>query len=162
MIPRKHLLTLFFLCACIVAAVVTRKRSRTIALLSIVACVGYVMHGWAQGAGCKSPEEDNGQCLFGTSKNVAGLLAGGCVDVWHLYHLLFWVLIGLLAPGHVAFFAAASVLWELVEHAFFKVEKRVLGCQTCNSAFCGRVEDVAINVTGYLIGSAIAYRLPIR
>jgi hypothetical protein len=94
-------------------------------------------------------------CLLKFGKNnkstKGGLLFGGCIEYWHVLHMLLYVIIGLLMPNYYLFILIVSILWELFEHVSFKYILR-----HCNSMFCGRVEDIFLNMIGYIIGSYLA------
>jgi hypothetical protein len=50
-----------------------------------------------------------------------------------------------------------SASWEIIEHVVFKSEKMFFGGENkCTGVFCGRFEDIVINIVGYMIGSTIA------
>jgi hypothetical protein len=88
------------------------------------------------------------ECIIGSEKKVDGILNKGCIDIWMVYHILFWVLIGLLAPNRWLLVSSLSVGWELSEHVAFKYI-----IKNCDSLFCGRVEDIFFNLLGYGIGT---------
>jgi hypothetical protein len=162
MIPVKHQLTLAFLILLIVIAIITKIRSFLLACISIMLCLIYIFHGLIQSAkrkhmlSDKAPTSDN-QCLLGNTKKINGIFANGCFDVWHVYHLLFWVLIGLLIPNHFILIGFVSASWEIIEHLLFKNEKALFGIENrCTRGFCGRIEDIVLNIIGYTIGSKIA------
>ena len=91
-------------------------------------------------------KEDSSHCVVGCGKKISGVLFGGCIDIWHVLHVLLWVLIGLLNPGMYKEALAASLAWEITEHFGFKRAG-------CTDMCCGRVEDVFLNMIGYTIGS---------
>lgn len=61
-------------------------------------------------------KSQNGQCLIGNNKYYSGLMWNSCIDIWHLYHLLLWILIGLLSPKYLIYVIIFSVIWESLEH----------------------------------------------
>jgi len=116
-----------------------------LAICALIICALYVSYDMIFG----SSTEDNSECVFRKYKKFNGIFYGGCIDKWHLSHLLFWTMIGLLAPGYYISVILASVGWELYEHCVFKYMMR------CSNTFCGRYEDVIINIIGYIIGSML-------
>jgi len=95
--------------------------------------------------------KEDSQCITNGVKKFGGLLAGGCLDYWHIYHIVFWILIGLFVPGRYLMVFILSVLWELFEHCVC-----VYITHYCNAgSICGRVEDIFSNILGYFIGSII-------
>ncbi len=142
----KTLILMLFLC---MTVALTGYRSDRAALVAIILCLSYIGINWLRGGG-KSPHDE---CLIGLKKEVQGVLFGGCVDIWHVYHIVFWILIGLLSPNNWKLAVTASFLWEFFEHVSFKY---IMG--SCHGMVCGRVEDVFLNIFGYSIGSFIATR----
>lgn len=63
-------------------------------------------------------------CLLKFGKNnkseKGGLLFGGCIEYWHVLHMLLYIIIGLLMPNYYLFILIVSILWELFEHVSFK------------------------------------------
>jgi hypothetical protein len=92
---------------------------------------------------------NSNECIIGTTKKEGGFLQGGCLDVWHIYHVLFWLLIGILMPNRIFLVLGLSLAWEVVEHFVF----RNVSAFHCRAIFCGRIEDIFSNMIGYLIGS---------
>lgn len=135
MLPVKNKLTLIFLILLIVIAILTKIRSVFLACLSIVLCVLYLFHGWIQNANQrktsseKAPNSDN-ECIIGKTKQIGGIFANGCFDIWHVYHLFFWILIGLLAPNHIILIGFVSASWEVIEHIFSSLKKYCLVSKT--------------------------------
>ncbi len=94
--------------------------------------------------------EPNEECISKKGdKKHQGILGGGCIDIWHLKHLLFWIIIGILIPGHLLVIILLSVIWECAEHVYFKY---LTPKTKCDFFFCGRFEDIVVNIIGYLIG----------
>ena len=91
----------------------------------------------------------NNDCLLGHTKQFEGIQLGGCIDVWHVYHLLFWMIIGMLVPRQYVLAFLIGVSWELLEHFSNTSEKAK------NNIFKARYEDVIVNMIGYTIGSII-------
>ena len=89
----------------------------------------------------------NDQCIIGTTKKVEGIFWQGCFDTWHLSHVVLWFIIGCAIPGYIIPVLLISILWETIEHLHFKYNK------ICYSPYCGRIEDVFLNMLGYIIGS---------
>jgi hypothetical protein len=91
------------------------------------------------------------ECIFKDKNNkklLNGLLFGSCIDYWHIFHFLLYVIIGLLMPNKHLLIFFLSFFWETFEHISFKY---ILN--KCNSLICGRVEDIFLNIIGYTIGS---------
>jgi len=126
---------------CIAYAAYYRVKSRKFAVLLLILCGAGLFSCW-----CRGPM-NNTECIFGTTKKINGILYRGCVDVWHILHVLFWTIIGLLYPNEWLYASIISVGWELTEHAMFK------GMGMCKDLLCGRIEDVFLNLLGYAIGS---------
>lgn len=95
-------------------------------------------------------KSEEGQCLIGNNKYYSGLIWNGCIDIWHLYHLLLWILIGLLSPKYLIYVITFSILWESIEH-FASIKL----CNGNPKKFYGRIEDIFINIIGYIIGCYI-------
>lgn len=87
------------------------------------------------------------QCIFGKTKLHNGLFHGGCLDVFHILHLLLWFLIGQLMPNQFLLVLFLSILWETLEHFGFQYL-----CKTKHQ-FQGRIEDIFLNMLGYYLGS---------
>ena len=117
-------------------------RGRNFAIIGMCLCVIFIYVN-----GRINKTDANAQCLIGKEKKYQGLLGGGCFDVWHVQHVLFWIIIGILWPGHIGTAFMLSVGWELLEHIFFKYR-----IHACRDFFCGRYEDILANMIGYLIG----------
>lgn len=157
MLHNEFIAIFVILIATIVSLVILRFKS-TLAAIALLFCtlVGF-LYGWTIEKNNKNNKSHkdytNNQCLIGTTKQIGGLLQGGCYDVWMVYHVLYWIIIGLLAPGYLLIAAIISICWELFEHIMFKYVYKI-----CNAQVCGRIEDVVTNVVGYLIGSYISTR----
>lgn len=95
---------------------------------------------------------DNNDCIIFDTKHHGGFFNNGCLDVWHIYHLLFWIIIGQLYPNKYIYVFIYSIIWECFEHIFYK--------KTCNikGFFVGRIEDIITNMIGYTIGSYLNNR----
>jgi len=121
----------------------TNIRGENYAIMAICICILYI---YSYETIIKL--NPNKECLIGSQKKPQGLLSGGCIDVWHVQHILFWIIIGILWPGHILTVIFVSVSWEILEHIYFKYTRK-----TCQDVFCGRYEDILSNLIGYLIGS---------
>jgi hypothetical protein len=95
---------------------------------------------------------NNNECVIGKEKKINGLIFEGCLDIWHYSHILLYILIGLLYPNDYIFVFIISIIWELYEHFMFKY---LVKKSNCNEISCLRIEDVLLNLLGYLIGSNI-------
>ena len=98
-------------------------------------------------------QNKNKECIIGNNKQLNGFYGAGCLDIWHIYHLLFWILLGIFVPNQIIICIFVSLSWELLEHIVFK------SCKSCSDNICGRFEDPIINLIGYIIGSFIASRI---
>lgn len=87
------------------------------------------------------------QCLLGNTKLYNGLFHGGCLDVFHILHILLWFLVGQLMPNRLMLILFLSISWETLEHFGFQYL-----CKTKNK-FQGRIEDIFLNLLGYYLGS---------
>lgn len=161
MLPVHHIMSLGLLVIAALCAVyivktgaLTQKARNTWAIALVGCCALYVTGGWIVRHFYYPNYTDNIDCvfnLFGNVKKVNGVLHGGCIDVWHVFHVLFWCIVGILAPGNYSLVLITAVTWETLEHLVFKyVSKR------CTSPFCGRVEDIVLNLCGYVAGSLLA------
>ena len=92
---------------------------------------------------------DNKTCLIGDKKKLDGIFNNGCIDIFHVSHFLFWMLIGLHIPNKFILILIISICWETFEHFLFKYDN------SCDDIFCGRVEDIFLNISGYFIGSCL-------
>ena len=99
----------------------------------------------------KSKKKQNKECIIGKTKKLEGIIFGGCVDYWHISHFILWFIVGKLSPNYHFIVILVSILWELFEHFCFKNYKN------CKSLFCGRVEDIILNILGYTIGSKMPF-----
>ena len=79
-----------------------------------------------------------------------GLFWKGCFDTWHLSHVVLWFIVGCALPGYLIPVLIVSILWETIEHFTFKYYNK-----KCYSPYCGRIEDVFLNMLGYIIGSKL-------
>jgi hypothetical protein len=94
-------------------------------------------------------KQDNAECIIGSKKSHMGFSDNGCLDIWHIYHILFWLIIGQLLPNRYLLIFAMSIAWEMFEHFAFKMICKY------EHPFCGRYEDILFNMIGYGIGSAL-------
>jgi len=158
MLAIKYVITLLALLSIISFLIVSHFQSEGVAAGAIILCVTYNMIDIFQGSNrdsiAGSDIELNSQCIIGDTKQPNGFLSGGCWDIWHIYHVLFWIIMGLLAPNWYIAAAILSISWEFTEHIMFK-----FWFSRCDSIFCGRLEDIAFNMIGYVIGSYVAANL---
>jgi hypothetical protein len=153
--PFYHIVTLSLLISITIIVYITKVQGTVFAIVAIGACLAYIVVNTARRK-FTDPTIGNGtECLYGEAKQAAGILGSGCIDIWHLYHLIFWVLIGLLMPNAHLTILGLSVAWELTEHIAIIVVRG-----GCDSPFCGRVEDVFTNMIGYTIGSYLSSQRP--
>ena len=123
---------------------------KDILAISLVCIIGIgLIISWYQKT--KSKKQQNKECIIGKTKKLEGIIFGGCVDYWHISHLVLWFIVGKLSPNYHKLILTVSILWELFEHFCFK------NCKNCKSMFCGRVEDIFLNILGYTIGSKMPF-----
>jgi hypothetical protein len=147
MLPLKYqIILLIYLCA-IPIIYLKKIKSATIAIITIFMCLLVIFK--FQSNNTNVCELKHNECLIGSKKSTMGFLDGGCLDIWHIYHILLWIIIGQLLPNRYLLVFAISVGWEMFEHFGFKM--------ACGYEihFCGRYEDVVFNMLGYGIGSAL-------
>lgn len=146
---KKQILVILFYFALAYFIYVYRIQGPIYSVILVIGCIVYI---FAQ-AGKKKKCDDRGQscneCILGNRKSYVGFLDGGCLDVWHIYHIQMWGIIGMLSPGYIEWVTVIAILWETIEHFVFKYE-----CKK-QPIFCGRVEDVIFNVVGYWIGENV-------
>lgn len=148
-----HLITVFVMLIVIVILAITKLKGWYLVTIALVLCVIYIVVGWkVTNKYSWMAYDESKECIIGKNKDKAGIFNGGCFDVWHIYHILFWIIVGMLVPWKVPLIVAISVLWEVIEHYVFKYKVAPL----CNHTVCGRIEDVVLNIVGYIIGSYIA------
>lgn len=145
MVPTRHIFTLLFMIVLIVFCIITGYTSDKIAVFAVIACSIYISMGWML---LDKQINHNNECIMGTDKKVGGVLNKGCIDIWMIYHLVFWILIGLLSPNHWLIIIVLSAVWELSEHVIFKYI-----IKNCDTQICGRTEDIFLNLLGYGIGT---------
>lgn len=92
------------------------------------------------------------ECLIGDNKKINGLLFNGCIDYYHILHVLLFIQIGILYPNNYLIIVIISILWELYEHFMFKF---IIKNSNCIDYICLRIEDIFLNLLGYFIGSNI-------
>lgn len=150
--PIEKWLTLLMLVAMIGIIIFIQIRSDILAIVALVGCVSYILFTWSS-YGKTINSVDASECLIGQQKTSEGFILGqGCLDIWHVFHFLFWVIVGLLSPNHFVIALILSVLWEAVEHVAFKHGK----IQQCDAKLCIRLEDIVLNMLGYMVGSVVA------
>ena len=124
------------------------KYARLIVAICLVSTIGIgLIISWLFSP--MSPEGMNKQCILGKTKHLAGILFGGCVDIWHVSHFILWLIIGILVPSNYLVVFVISVSWELFEHFVFRKYRK------CTSFTCGRFEDIILNMLGYTLGSQL-------
>lgn len=160
MLPVVNFVTLLILISSIIFIVIIKLQSVFLGIFMITICVLYIIKTWIISSNARKIEpnkpSNNNECLIGNIKKRDGFLGGGCFDIWHVYHILFWIIIGLLIPNRLLIAVIVSISWELIEHWVFTHEQLLFGVPNkCTAFFCGRFEDVIINILGYFIGSYI-------
>lgn len=102
------------------------------------------------------------------------LLNIGCVDIdgWSISHLILYSYFGYHFPDYFAEFLIIGAVWELFESFFCKESlNRFIGCQDSNNKFCrtlgklnscdywyGKVDDVVVNMIGFVFGAWLKQR----
>lgn len=61
----------------------------------------------------------------------------------------------MLVPNKYLIALGLGISWEYVEHITFNKVK-IMDGNECKKPFCGRYEDVLLDMIGYIIGSWIA------
>jgi hypothetical protein len=143
MLPTIHIITLLFYILIIFIVITTRIKINIYIVIFI--CIIYIIY--------INTKNKNDECILGNVKKINGFYGGGCFDIWHIYHLFFWVLLGLFNPNKIKLCIVISISWEVLEHVVFKLNN------SCQDPICLRIEDPIINIIGYLIGSFIANRI---
>jgi len=118
-----------------------------IAYVFVLVSVIYIVSRWSNNKN-NDRENENKQCIRGSLKKEEGIFYGGCLDIWHVSHFVMWFIIGILVPHKYIEVLIISIIWEYYEHYCFKYK-----VQLCTSEYCGRYEDIVLNVSGYIIGS---------
>lgn len=99
-------------------------------------------------------KKNKNECVFNTHKYkyYSGIFWGGCIDRWHISHILLWIIIGLLSPNNYIIVIIISILWEYYEHLI-----PIYYCNGDYNRFYGRYEDILLNIFGYSIGNLLSY-----
>lgn len=94
-------------------------------------------------------------------------------DIWSLSHVLLYIYFGYMFPGFFVEFLIFGSIWELLESIYRKdIVRKILGCNEKNynsNLVCrvmmhtqdcrywyGKVDDIAVNMIGFVIGAYIA------
>lgn len=115
-----------------------------VSIISLVLVALIIISGWGTNG------LNNKDCMFGKNKKYEGIFDRGCLDVWHLSHFVLWFIVGCTLPGYFIPVLIVSILWETGEHISFKYILKI-----CDGFYCGRIEDIILNVLGYAIGSRL-------
>jgi len=122
------------------------KNNIFIVSIILIISVLFIVKGWE-----KQNTVSSNTCLDKNGvKKVEGLTSGGCTDWWHVSHFVLWLIIGMILPHQYLLALVGSISWEYIEHYFFKYK-----LEWCESKFCGRYEDILLNMGGYIIGSQL-------
>lgn len=92
------------------------------------------------------------------------------IDIWSLSHILLYIYFGYFFPAYFMEFLFIGILWELFESTYCKGEvRRFVGCEGKNNRFCnalernrdcmywyGKIDDIGMNMIGFVIGAVIA------
>jgi len=146
-----HIITLLFYISIIFIVIFFKLKNYIYSYILIFGCISYIIIIVIVNKIYKY--DKNNECLIGNIKQLNGFYGNSCLDVWHIYHLLFWILIGIFIPNQIVLCILISLSWELLEHIAFKYWK------SCKDNMCGRIEDPIINLIGYIIGSFIASKI---
>ena len=150
------IITLILLIGIIIIYVLNIKGFVYLIIYLIICLIGYLCLVTFRSTG-----SDDSECLSSGHKKVNGVFAGeGCIDVWHVRHVLMWITIGLIYPNHYIMAFVISLAFELAEHWFYSLDDtnpigRLYTKNRCFDTFCGRYEDVILNMIGYSIGSIL-------
>ena len=134
---------------CVILIIVYKKNilNDYYALLILIISVLFIMFSKYFIPANNIGKDKNLDCIIGENKKYSGIFFSGCFEYWHVYHLLLWIIIGLLSPYHYWIALGLSIGWETCEHIYFKNDG------SCTDFSCGRVEDVVLNMGGYFLGS---------
>lgn len=149
MIHIKNILIIVLLILANFLVYVLELESDQIALFILCITAIYIIYGSLTKTKCDDKGDSSNECLIGPTKSYVGIFDNGCLDVWHVKHMLLWFLIGMLSPNHILLVFYASVAFEISEHMGFKY---ICGKEPM---FCGRYEDILINVFFYYAGSYV-------
>jgi hypothetical protein len=92
------------------------------------------------------------------------------LDWWSISHFILYIYFGYVFPEYFVEFLLIGGAWELFESTACKIPNLVTSkCDDNSSLYCkilaninscdywyGKMDDVAVNMTGYLIGSVIS------
>jgi hypothetical protein len=123
------------------------KNNIFIVSIILIITVFIIVKGWEK----KEIIDSSDQCVNKNGvKKVEGLTSGGCTDWWHVSHFVEWMIIGMIVPYQYYLVLVGGIIWEYIEHYFFKYK-----LEWCDKSFCGRYEDIFLNMGGYIIGSQL-------
>jgi hypothetical protein len=85
------------------------------------------------------------------------------IDIFHINHLLLWIILGILFPNKYIYAFVLSILWEIFEillvkiKFLYKLTKKywVVDETYWNEIYMNKSFDIVLNMTGYVIGSNI-------
>lgn len=95
---------------------------------------------------------NDNQCIIGNSKKVNGIFFNSCLDIFHILHIILYIIIGIIYPNNYGLILLISILWELYENFMFKYFAKN---GKCKDIICLRFEDIILNIIGYYIGTNI-------
>jgi hypothetical protein len=92
------------------------------------------------------------------------------IDFWSISHILLYVYFGYHFPDYFIEFLLIGTLWEYFESVYCQDwVKQLIGCNNSNSFICrkfdedrdcsywyGKIDDVAMNMIGFVIGAYLA------
>ena len=123
------------------------KNNIFIVTIILILIAFFIIKGWKE----KEITDSSTECLNKNGiKKVEGILYGGCYDKWHVLHFILWLIIGMILPHKYILALITGIGWDYLEHYFFKYKFK-----WCDKPFCGRREDILLNMSGYIIGSQL-------
>ena len=98
------------------------------------------------------------------------------VDMWSITHILLYVYFGYQFPEYFVEFLLLGSLWEIFESTFCRDSlSKFIGCEDKTSFICdklgqirdcnywyGKLDDVVMNMTGFVLGAWLASKKKTR
>lgn len=141
---------IFLLLAAIIFVIILKIKSFYIAFVLII-IIGIInTFSWFDNKNMNM--NNNKECIIGKNKTVNGICFNGCFDLWHITHILLYIIIGIIYPDNYLLIFIISIIWEFYEDYMFKY---IIKNSNCNDIICLRFEDIILNLFGYFIGSNI-------
>ncbi len=73
------------------------------------------------------------------------------INLWSIFHILLYILIGLILPNKWILIILFSLIWEIYEY----IMSRLTNNPFYNESFVNKITDVGFNLVGYYIGNII-------